>query len=444
MGAKVAIISTASLKAYVSDVLKILEQPQNFELYYYTDFKSLAALYESLPKHIKGVVTSGSFPCRVIELSFPESNRIIKPFNSDDTSFSRLFLDLLNHDRSLDFRRVYADALDIVGIEQEQYQEFLLGPREASLSDMLRERISKITLDELMSSEDRFARKHIELWKNKKTDISITRFSSILDTLKGAGVNAMFAYPDRFYVRDILLSTIQDVTISELTENLSSSILVTVKPGRNKKRNTEKMLQSLRHSLNLFGVYIGLNYQMKQTQSGFEILTNKEAVKSITDNFSTCKMRTFLADRTGFDTCIGYGIGVNQYQARINAIDAHSEAFSFPYGASCLIDESDQLFSPLEPEKKLIISRDHSEIVKQISRSSGLSCLTIQKIISVMDTLSTEYITSELLSHNLSITKRSANRFLSSLKKAGVANVVETRQSTSMGRPDYIYTMNFQ
>ena len=438
---KVAIIATKFLEPYINEVLKTLPQPEEFKVYLYTSFDDLAPIYESLSGFIKGIVTSGSFPCRVLDMTFPKSTCIIKPFNNDNVCIYKLFLDLLNNNRNLELKRVYVDVLDIAGIKPEDYEKYMSGSYETSLSDIQHERISKMSLDELLSSEEHFANKHIEMWKNKKIDVSVTRFSSIMERLKQAGLNVRFAYPDVFYIKSILLSVLQEVTINELDETLTCSIFVTVKPDKD-ENIAGKMLKRLRHSLNSFSVFMNLNYHIQKKQYGFEIFTNKESARSITENFTTCKLNGFLTENLNFETYIGYGIGFSLYHARINAVDANSESSGLSYSASCMINERDQLISPLHPEKKLVVFRNHSEVVKQLSKSSGLSCLTIQKIIAAKDTLSTGCITSETLSNKLSITKRSANRFLNSLKKSGFAHVVEEVQNTSKGRPTYVYKMN--
>ncbi|MCL1993236.1 MAG: hypothetical protein FWG66_09845 [Spirochaetes bacterium] len=442
MGAKIAVITSAFLKGYIRDVLSLLEPPVagEFEVYCYTDYKSLPGLYESLPKNIKGIVTSGSFPCRVLELAFPETKRIVKAFNNDDAGICKMFLELLDKDRAFDFDRVYVDVFDIAGIERGQYKEYLLGSRQVSLADLQHECISRKSMQELLESEERFAAKHIELWNGKKTDVSITRFSSIMGRLARAGVNALFAYPDKFYTRDILLSCLQAVAINEFSGNLAASIFVTVKPGKDEKAAQKKM-KRLQQALKCFGTRAGFNYELKQSRAGFEIITNKEAVKSLTGNFTLCKMRGFLVDG-GLDVYAGYGIGNSLPQARINAVDAHSLVSGLPCPASALIDENDRVVSPLDAEKQLVFSRSHSDAVKELSKLSGLSCMTIQKIVSAAKALPADGITAELLSYNLSITRRSANRFLSALKLSGLAHVVEQMQSTSKGRPKYVYKIN--
>ena len=440
MNAKVAVIVSTFLETYINDIIAILPQPEDFKVYCYTDFYSLSGVYESIPSHIKGVVTSGLFPQRILQLSYPETTREIKVFNNDDAGVYRLILEILNQHRGLDFSRVYFDALDIAGFSCGEY---LFGSYEPGISEIQYNNISKLSLDELLTCEEQFAGKHIRLWKEKKIDISITRFSSIVKRLENEGATVRFAYPDKFYTKAILAAAVADVTIDKLTENLTCCIFVTINAHKGESMPDEKM-RKLRQSVNAFGAHMNLSFHVEEKKSGVEIFTNKESAIRITENFTTCKLRGFLASELSFDVCIGYGIGFSLYQARINSVDAHSEAYILPYGASCLINEKDQLISPLHGEMKLVVSRNHSETVKQFAKASGLSCLTIQKIMSVTNQSENNLVTSDMLAYSLSITKRSANRILMSLKKSGLAHVAERKQDTSKGRPEYIYEINLQ
>ena len=62
-----------------------------------------------------GILASGSFPAHMIHLYYPEEQRPIGCFNTDDTAMYRLLLKLLQQNRKLDFRRVYADIMELFG-----------------------------------------------------------------------------------------------------------------------------------------------------------------------------------------------------------------------------------------------------------------------------------------------------------------------------------------
>lgn len=435
MKPELAIITTDFLKDFVNDSMREINWDGKYTIYSYNTFRDIPEIYNTIPERVQGIVTSGSFPAQVINRSFPENEKIIRPFNNDDAGFYKLFLQILYHNRNIEINRIYADILDIGNIN---IYEYLLGKRKSDISILIANEIDKMTLEQLLQSEEAFARKHLELWKNGQIDASITRFSSIMHKLQDSGLPIYFPYPSLSYMESVCLSTAQDVTIKNLQENQPSAILINPVVEKDAK-DIEKKQKALLKSINRFSTVMQINYLVQQEYMGCEILTNRKTVETITDGFTVCKLQAFLKSRLDFDIHIGYGIGATLYQARINAVDAHREAALSFSSSSCLINEKDELIFSLKGLQPFVISRNISEPVKRLSKLSGLSVLTIQKVFSVAKTIEGNRITSEEMSHKLAITQRSANRFLSSLKSCGFAEVVEQKQSNTKGRPILVY-----
>ena len=68
--------------------------------------------------------------------------------------------------------------------------------------------------------------KHLNLWKEGKTDLSITRFSSIVKRLKEQGVNVYFPYPGQQYVQNVCERLLSDIEKRELEERQPCVIVV--------------------------------------------------------------------------------------------------------------------------------------------------------------------------------------------------------------------------
>lgn len=438
MRPELAIIATDFLKDFVNDSMKEINWDGKYTIYSYTTFKDIPEIYNSIPERVQGIITSGSFPEQVIRHSFTEGDKIIRPFNNDNAGLYKLFLKILYNNRNVEINRIYADLLDIGNID---INEYLLGPKESDISVLIEDEIGKMSMDQLLKAEEEYARKHLTMWENGQVDISITRFSSIMHKLQDAGLPVYFAYPSLSYLEYVCLSTAQEVTIKALKENLPSAILINPVIEKN-TTDIDKNQKALLSSINRFGKVMQTDYLVQEKYPGYEILTDKKTVQTITDGFSTCKLQVFLKARLDFDVDIGYGIGSTLYQARINAVDAIRESSLSLSRSSCLINEENELLFPLKGNTSFVISRNISEQVKNLSKISGLSALTIQKVFSVAKTMDGYRITSEEMSHKLAITQRSANRFLSSLKSCGLAEVVEQKQLTTKGRPTLVYRIS--
>lgn len=432
MKPELAIITTEFLKDFVNNSMKEILWNGKYTIYPYMTFKDIPQIYNSIPDKVQGVITSGSFPSQVINHSFPKSDKIVNPFNNDDAGLYKLFLQILYHNKNISINRIYADLLEIGKVD---IYEYLLGKQKSDISIFIANEVKKMSLEQLFQAEEEYCKKHIKMWEKNKIDISITRFSSIVNKLQDIGIPVYFAYPSISYLENICFTTAQEVVIKNLKENQISAILITAKIDKNIHEKKKLLLKYI----NKFNNIMQNELLIQEKDLGYEIITNRKSIEKITDNFSTCQLQEFLKSKLDFNVYIGYGIGSTLYQARINAIDANREASLSLKTASCLINEKDELMSLLKESNTFIVPRIVTDAVKKISSVSGLSTFTIQKVFSAAKTMEDYMITSEELSIKLSITKRSANRFLSSLKKADMAEIVGQKQSTTKGRPELIY-----
>lgn len=150
-------------------------------------------------------------------------------------------------------------------------------------------------------------------------------------------------------------------------------------------------------------------------------------------------MKHFLVDTLDFPICIGYGIGQDLYHARINAQKANRESELHADYDSFLVDDQEHLIGPLGSHDPLIISSIPSEVSYDAAKKSSLSSLTVQKILTAFQHAPKSQLTSQELADRLSITQRSANRYLSSMEKTQILEIVGERRITSKGRPERIY-----
>lgn len=440
MDIRTAVITTDFMKDFVNGIIRDFFREEDFLIYPYQSFGDLEAIYRGIPENVRGVVTSGAFPAQVLRLLFPDTPRIIRAFNNDTAGLYKLFFNLLHSNRDLRIERVYADVLDMEGISPA---EFLLSPLEHAFTETLVKTAASMDIDTLAEIERKIAKKHIDKWNNGEIDVSITRFSSIMEQLRGANLNVYFAFPGRHYVKDIIQSAIQDVTISNLNDEMSGVLFITVKTERGEGLGEEnRKKKELAGALEAFCSYYQLDSIIQEKTRGFEIVTNRKAIALITERFKTCKLQDYLTNRCAFRADVGYGLGTSLYQARINARDANGEASAFPNGASCLIDESGTLTAPLRQERALVVSRNETAAIRNLAKATGLSPLNIHKLVSAVSSSPDRCITSQELSYKLYITRRSANRLLKALKKSGQAAVVRQKRDTSFGRPENVYRID--
>ena len=147
----------------------------------------------------------------------------------------------------------------------------------------------------------------------------------------------------------------------------------------------------------------------------------------------------------GFEGSIGYGVGANLYQARINAINAsrYGRNGGKKAGGSFYIDEKENLVV-LKVGKEEKVVKVAEGYIEKTANAVKLSAETIVRIIGVMKSLNSNEITSHDLVYGLNISMRNANKFLLNLEKYQYAEIIGYRRIGNKGRPTRVYRLKVQ
>ncbi len=435
---KIAIITTDFLVDYIHSTFSRMQLECTYELYIYKEFKDIPQLYRKIPDDIKGVLTSGSFPARVITLLFPDTQRVIMPFNTDDAAICQFFFRLLDEDRFLNFDRIYADLIEMFGIDLKTY---LMRDFSVPLAITTNEIVSKKDLEELFQIEEREYEKHLKLWRSGTVDICVTRFSSIVRKLEKRGVRVYFPYPSIGYLRDTCIALFKEIEYRQLQDNSSAIIHVAILAEIEKAidYSMEYQLLALQTALMEFMGANSQDYFVGRSAASIEILTNRKNVEMITEGYQVCKIKNQLHTNVNFPICVGYGIGQNLYQARKNAKKALEESVKSLIKASFVVNEYDKLIGPL-----ICLKSKRKEVLEHIDSNKDLKKPIVaeykrKEVLLAIRESEEKQITSERLAEQLGITKRSANRILSAMEEHNIIEVIGTRQTSKKGRPERIY-----
>ena len=433
----IAIITTEFLRDFINDSMRRLDLPFAFSIHPYDKFEELPGIYEALPENARGVITTGGFVTQIIAHSFPDTPRILRTFNNDDADIYKLLLNLMRRHAGLTPDRIFADPVDVLGCTLGEYvTEEITVPYSARLDQAL----AAPGLASLLEMETHYRDTHLRLWREGTIDVSVTRFSSIVHALRDAGMRAYFAYPGIAYMGQVCHDTMQAVRLQQLHDNQTAALVIT--PGRTDDSDEyRRRIEVLSRALLRFNSLAPYDLMHRLTARGFEVLTNRKAVSALTREYAGCRIRAALRPHLDFPVNIGYGMGETVYQALMNAADANREAALSPDGASCFVNERNELIGPLDGGERLVVSRGVSPALRSVARRSGLSYITVQKIAAAVRAGGNGHITARELADKLSITQRSANRFLRALSEAGLAAVSDVRRGTTRGRPERVYAI---
>lgn len=438
MRKKIAVITTEFLKEFLSKFFNEIDMDCEFAIYTYKTFEDIKKIYEGITLEIDGILTSGIFPEQVIKKNFPENKFPVVCFNTDDASIYKLFFLLLDSNRNLDIRRVYADPLGAFHIDLKDY---LQKDHKLTYSETIEPMVKNMTLEELSHIEKEQLQKHIELWEKGDIDISVTRFSSLVEPLKKAGLKVYFPFPSYEYLKTSCIKLCQEIDLMRLKENQPAAINITIENSGALDMSLEKRYIMLHEALLDFNGSSLMEYVIQRNALGFEILTNRKNIEEKTLNYTSCTLRSFLDDRLDFKIYVGYGIGNDMYQARMNAIDANRESMISHIEGSFLINNFNELIGPLGSVNNFKVGDNVSENIKNMTRNISLSPITIRKVVSAFNSMNGRELTARELAAKLSITQRSANRFLSAMEKGNIIKIIDERRITTKGRPERVYKL---
>lgn len=437
MSTKIGIIATPFLEKFIKEQIAKMDLEFEYELFLYNEFRDIPKLFANMSTDITGVMTSGVFPAAVILKSFPETDKVIEAFNSDDAGICRLFLNLYKNNKNWDIDRVHGDFLDLIGSDLADY---LFNDPMRSLNSRIDDVVQKLSLEELYVVEQKQFDKHVSLFKSGKVDCAVTRFSSIVDKLCDIGMEVYFPYPSFSYMYSQFENLLKNISMCKLKNSQPAVINVSVNIGL-MESSAGFVLQSkfmlLEEALRKFCGNSTLEYLVQKNHFGYEVLTDRKHLLKYTKDFSNCTLSCFLREILDFPILVGYGIGVNLYQARLNAANAIREAGVSKLG-SFVIDEEEQLIGPIGNECSNIATvLDFDSAV--FGSSFPLSPTTVSRVLMATRSLPSSRITARELAFKLGVTTRSANRFLRTMSERGVLEVVAEKSPTTRGRPERVF-----
>ena len=432
MSRKIAVIVTELLKDFTDSILKKFSDRFSYRIFTYHVFEDIPQIAQQITEEFDGILTSGSFPAHMLKLSCPTERRPVAFFNTDDAALFRLLLKLLEQNRQLDFHRVYADIVELFGVS---LADFIEG--KASLPDITALSDEDFSLERMRQVEKEQYEKHLSLWMEGKTDLSISRLSSIVPALKEAGVNVYFPYPSEKYVQGICLSLLQEIELLKLRETIPGIVILKPEEPKGPKPFSSSLDYSYNQLENLVIEFINssmINISVQRRRYGLEIVASKKELALWTQDFQEDSLRDFIGE--SLSCHIGYGTGSTLAQARLNALNACLESAQKGCG-SYFINEGDQLIGPLGTAGRQPVMVVGKELPSGLK--SALSPLTIQKIYAAFNASEKKELTARELALFLGITKRSANRFLTVLTQEGWLRVAYKTRSTTKGRPEGVY-----
>lgn len=440
-------IAFLSAKHYCDYIKQLIHQYditfselETLDFYEYNSISELPALYKKVYDRYDGFCVTGNFSKELIIETCSLPSKPLHSLFAHSLDYFREFFYLVNKNRGIDFKRVIIDFSLWINYSTSfsvatTVDDFV--STNLRFIDVQEKILEHTTLDEILHAEKTIVDNASLLVREKKIDHIVCRFSTSYPMLKEQKIPCSFIYPAIDTFMDTMYMLISDIRLTQMNLDLPAVIYVT----------SETLLSSFTTNINTNNLSIQqclldfnsehtAGLMIRETLNGYEIYTTQQIIKKITDNFTNCRLNSFIFGRTGLDVQVGYGIGDNVMKAQDNASSALKLAQRNK--KSYIVNQNGLLIGPMDlsSEKE---EQDIPDNIIKASKKSGLSLSTIQRILSALDMLGTKEITTRDLATSLQVTVANANRFLNVLLKHGYAEIISEKKSLSRGRPSRIY-----
>ena len=431
---KIAIITSKPLHNFFKESLKDEMKKNTIDFYIHEEIVKTCEMYSEIEDKYDGFLTSGEIINGAIDKYVGSVKKPILSISSDLASYYEIFLKLIYKNKDLNFNRVYVDFLDWFP-QSNSIVDYLSNGTYGKLLYGFRKSLKERSLNDIVQTDRKVLDKHINLWKEGKIDVSITRSSNILQKLDEENVNYIFLMPNKLHAIESFGRLMKEIELKKFQENSSVAIYMKV----DEKYDLNNVIKAIYEYRNISLTNLIINHY----ERNIEILSTYKEVLEMTNNLEECSLGKYIFDNTYYQIDIGYGIANTIYQAIKNSISAFKEAQNYSVPASFVHSDNGNVIGPLNSNNIKVINNIVTPQINNISKKTGLSTLTIQKLFSIKDKLEENEITISILSDYLGISHRNANRILSKLVEANVATILYTKQTATKGRPKKVFSFLF-
>jgi hypothetical protein len=397
---KLAILTPKNSSEKIKNSLK--EITCEIKYIFYNNLYDLEELYLKNAQKYDGIITSGPIGYEIIK----NSVELFTPLYHFDISKGDLYkylFNILKENPKIDFSRVY---IDFISPEKKEYW----------FKDIFKKEEEPIFYQINFSNKNLYEtlkNNYINLKKEKKIDIVLTRISNMVNFLKSEKISFDFLFPSEENIKNTVLEVIKDIKIlkSEKKQIIFGKLLF------------DKISIDIEEEIHS----ISKNCIIKILDKNIEILMLYEDF--INSNIALNLKKKF---RNNFFS--GWGKGNNINEARHNAEKSYIKNKETNTEVIYLVStNSEIILSEINAKKKKNI-----EIIEKL-KELNITKQNSEKLIELFK--NQEKVSCANLANYLNISERTANRLLLKLEENSLA--ISNLIKINRGRPKKIYTFSF-
>ena len=397
---KLAILTPKNSSEKIKNSLK--EITCEIKYIFYNNLYDLEELYLKNAQKYDGIITSGPIGYEIIKNSVD----LFTPLYHFDISKGDLYkylFNILKENPKIDFSRVY---IDFISPEKKEYW----------FKDIFKKEEEPIFYQINFSNKNLYEtlkNNYINLKKEKKIDIVLTRISNMVNFLKSEKISFDFLFPSEENIKNTVLEVIKDIKIlkSEKKQIIFGKLLF------------DKISIDIEEEIHS----ISKNCIIKILDKNIEILMLYEDF--INSNIALNLKKKF---RNNFFS--GWGKGNNINETRHNAEKSYIKNKETNTEVIYLVStNSEIILSEINAKKKKNI-----EIIEKL-KELNITKQNSEKLIELFK--NQEKVSCANLADYLNISERTANRLLLKLEENSLA--ISNLIKINRGRPKKIYTFSF-
>lgn len=282
---------------------------------------------------------------------------------------------------------------------------------------------------------------HIRLQDEKKTNVALTAFAWVYETLKAQGYRALYLGPTRTMVRHALSRLKDEYALNQAEySQIAVEILRITNYGHFERNYYNGMLKKTEVERQI------IQYVRKIQGSLFPcgraeyiVFANAGVLKNNLNCNYLLKLQQVIGE-SGIFLGIGIGMGITAFKAEMNARRALEYSLKQrkkkKYPEIYRIDEHNALEGPMGTESQLhydLVSSDPK--LQEAATKTGLSVNSLLKIIAISKAQKSPIFDAHGLAECLGVTDRSARRIMNKILDAGFGRVYTKETSLAGGRP---------
>lgn len=446
---KIALILKEHFREKINSYMTNKPEDVVFDFYPYTTIPELQEVFLSIKDQYDGFFVSGLIPLQAIRILGEQSKDAIIGHSS--VNVENVYQALLHHIvtsgiENVKLSRVGMDFLD----DQKTLEELIREEKFAQAAYTFERYWSSLQTVEAIEAEERRVQDfYVKQCREGKLDIIITYYYSVLERLRDVDIRCYYVYRGEWAFWNSIEELKKSIFIKEFNKNRTAVIHINTEKARDIYKDKYELFR-----LELVRIVIQFNGRhfnkaiFKANYDDLELYMDYETMNQLTEGFHVCPLLPHLIKEIDFPGSIGYGLGDNIYQARLNAINAshYGKNRLRDRAGSFLLDQNEALtfLSAGIASESVPNFTVRADFVSGIADKVKLSSETVLRIAGVLNSLATDEITSQDLVGSLGISLRSANKFLSNLEKGGFATVCGQKRNGIKGRPVNIYRVDFK